>query len=180
MAYESHQRTAASIKASCAVITLSDTRTEQTDKSGQTIRALLEAAGHTIALYRILPDDPAALDSLLRQCLSDAAIDCILTNGGTGISPRDRTIPTIERLLASPLLGFGELFRMLSYDQIQSGAMLSRAIAGITAEGNKPIFAMPGSTKAVELAMTKLILPELGHILAELRKPTRPTSDTLK
>jgi molybdenum cofactor biosynthesis protein B len=170
MAYESHQRTAAAISARCAVITLSDTRTEQTDKSGQTIRQLLQAAGHTIALYRILLDDPAALDALLRQSLADPAIDCILTNGGTGISPRDQTIPTIERLLAAPLPGFGELFRMLSFEQIQSGAMLSRAIAGIARDSNKPIFAMPGSTKAVELAMTRLILPELGHVLAELRK----------
>jgi molybdenum cofactor biosynthesis protein B len=170
MAYESHQRAAASISARCAVITLSDTRTEETDKSGQAIRQLLQGAGHAIALYRILPDDPAALEALLRQCLSDVAVDCILTNGGTGISPRDQTIPTIERLLAAPLAGFGELFRMLSYEQIGSGAMLSRATAGIAAEGNKPIFAMPGSTRAVELAMTKLILPELGHVLAELRK----------
>jgi molybdenum cofactor biosynthesis protein B len=170
MSYQSHQRSASAISARCAVITLSDTRTEQTDKSGEAIRQLLQAAGHTIALYRILPDDPAALDSLLRQALADPAIDCILTNGGTGVSPRDQTIPTIQRLLAAELAGFGELFRMLSFEQIQSGAMLSCAIAGIAAEGNKPIFAMPGSTKAVELAMTRLILPELGHVLAELRK----------
>ena len=92
----------------------------------------------------------------------------ILTNGGTGISRRDQTINVIEKRLTQPLPGFGELFRMLSYEQIASGAMLSRAVGGIA--NGKLIFAMPGSTKAVELAMTQLILPELGHLLAELRK----------
>src|SRR6266567_3387936 len=99
MSYEAHQQAAAKISARCAVITLSDTRTEDTDKSGALIRQLLSDAGHATALYRIIPDDPALLDPLLHQCLSDSGIDCILTNGGTGVSRRDRTIAVIEQHL---------------------------------------------------------------------------------
>ena len=166
--YEQHQSTAAGISARCAVITLSDTRTEATDKSGQKIRELLGGAGHSIAHYQIAKDDPAALTPLLQSLLTRAEVDVILTNGGTGIARRDQTIQVIERSIDRPLPGFGELFRMLSWQQIGSGAMLSRAAGGI-AQG-KLLFAMPGSTAAVELAMTKLILPELRHLLHELRK----------
>jgi molybdopterin adenylyltransferase len=168
MSYQSHQRSGQSIVARCAIVTLSDTRTAETDKSGQKIRELLEGAGHTVGDYQLIPDDPARLEPLIHQLLANAAIDSVITNGGTGVSRRDQTIGAIEKLVEQPLPGFGELFRMLSYEQIASGAMLSRAIGGI-ARG-KPVFALPGSTKAVELAMTKLILPELGHLLAELRK----------
>jgi molybdenum cofactor biosynthesis protein B len=168
MSYQSHQRSGLSITARCAIVTLSDTRTPETDKSGQKIRELLEGAGHAVGDYQLIPDDPSRLAPLLAQLLANSTIDCIIANGGTGISRRDQTIKVIENLLEQPLPGFGELFRMLSYEQIASGAMLSRAIAGI-ARG-KPLFALPGSTGAVELAMTKLILPELGHLLAELRK----------
>ncbi|MDB5329331.1 MAG: molybdenum cofactor synthesis domain protein [Phycisphaerales bacterium] len=168
MAYEQHVREAASVTARCAVITLSDTRTEATDTSGRTIQKLLTAAGHEVSAYRIIPDDAERLDALLAECLARQDLDAVLTNGGTGISRRDRTIEVVERHLDQPLPGFGELFRMLSWEQIASGAMLSRAVGGI-AKG-KIIFAMPGSTKAVELAMTKLILPELRHLLHELRK----------
>lgn len=168
MAYEQHQHNAQSISARCVVITLSDTRIEQTDKSGQRIRELLIAHGHAVASYSILPDDPVALQHHLAALFAHDDIDAILTNGGTGISKRDRTIDVIEKNLTASLPGFGELFRLLSYQQIGSGAMLSRAVAGI-AHG-KIVFAMPGSTKAVELAMTKLILPELKHLIAELRK----------
>jgi molybdenum cofactor biosynthesis protein B len=168
VAYDQHQRQSQSINARCAIITLSDTRTETTDTSGQRIRELLEAEHHSIAHYKILPDDPKQLAALLDTLIADANIDAILTNGGTGISPRDNTIAVVESRLTLPLPGFGELFRMLSYEQIQSGAMLSRAIGGVAKQ--KLLFAMPGSTKAVELAMTKLILPELRHLLHELRK----------
>jgi molybdenum cofactor biosynthesis protein B len=168
MAYEQHKDASQSIAARCAVVTLSDTRTEQTDTSGQRIRELLEADRHSIAHYAIIKDDPQTLGVLLDRLLADANVDAILTNGGTGISPRDNTIAVVESKITLPLPGFGELFRMLSYEQIQSGAILSRACGGIA--GTKILFAMPGSTKAVELAMTKLILPELGHLLAELRK----------
>jgi molybdenum cofactor biosynthesis protein B len=168
VAYQEHIRDAKSISARCAIITLSDTRTQDTDRSGQSIRALLEGDGHVVATYALIPDDPVRLTELLERLLSAAAIDVILTNGGTGISRRDNTIAVIESKLTLPLPGFGELFRMLSFDQIASGAMLSRAVGGVARD--KLIFAMPGSTKAVELAMTKLILPELRHLLFELQK----------
>jgi molybdenum cofactor biosynthesis protein B len=168
MSYQQHQHDASAIRARCAIITLSDTRTEATDKSGARIKELLAANNHDILFYKIIPDDPALLDALLSELESRPDIDAILTNGGTGISRRDNTVPVISRHLTTPLPGFGELFRMLSYEQIQSGAMLSRALGGLA--GAKLLFAMPGSTNAVELAMTRLILPELPHLLAELRK----------
>jgi molybdenum cofactor biosynthesis protein B len=168
MAYEEHVQSADQLVARCAVVTLSDTRDESTDTSGATIKRLLAAQAHTIASYQILRDDPTALGLLLNELLNRGDVDCVLTNGGTGISRRDQTIAVVERAIEQPLPGFGELFRMLSYEQIGSGAMLSRAVAGV-ARG-KLIFAMPGSIKAVEMAMTKLVLPELRHLLFELRK----------
>lgn len=168
MAYESHKQSAKEIVARCAVVTLSDTRTLETDKSGQLIQALLRDDGHEAAAYQVIKDDPAELRPLLDQLLADGDVDAVLTNGGTGIARRDQTIDVVERVIEQPLPGFGELFRMLSWEQVGAGAILSRAVGGI-ARG-KPIFAMPGSSKAVELAMTKLVLPELRHILWELRK----------
>jgi len=166
--YDQHRRSAEPIAARCAVITLSDTRTAETDKSGRRIRELLEGDGHAVAHYEILPDEPQRLRGSLQTLLTRADVDAVLTNGGTGISRRDQTIGVIERAIELPLPGFGELFRMLSWQQIGSGAMLSRAAGGV-ARG-KLVFAMPGSTAAVELALTKLILPELRHLLGELRK----------
>ena len=168
MAYDRHIQDATGVAARCAVLTLSDTRTEDTDKSGRRIRDLLNAAGHVESFYRLIPDDADVLDALLGQLLARADVDVILTNGGTGVSARDRAVPVIERRLDVVLPGFGELFRMLSWEQVGSGAMLSRALGGV-AKG-KLLFCMPGSTPAVELAMSKLILPELGHLLRELRK----------
>jgi molybdenum cofactor biosynthesis protein B len=168
MSYEQHQQSSQEIVARCAVITLSDTRNESTDSSGKRIRELLGEAGHKLAHYRILPDDPVAIAPVIGEFILRGDLDVILTNGGTGIARRDQTIDVIEKVIDQPLPGFGELFRMLSYEQIASGAMLSRAIGGI-ARG-KLIFAMPGSTKAVELAMAKLILPELKHLIRELTR----------
>ena len=168
MAYEQHVQSAEQIVARCAIVTVSDTRNVSTDKSGQKIRELLERAGHKVVAYQIVPDDASELGPLLDDLVAQPDVDVVLSNGGTGISRRDLTIPVIEQRLDSSLPGFGEIFRMLSYDQIGSGAMLSRAVAGITR--GKVLFAMPGSTKAVELAMTKLILPEIKHLLFELRK----------
>ena len=168
MAYQDHIRDAQALAAHCAVVTLSDTRTPQTDKSGKRICQLLEGEQHRIARYQVIRDDPAALHALLTDLLGTAELDAVLTNGGTGISRRDTTIEVVARHLEQTLPGFGELFRMLSFQEIGSGAMLSRAIGGI-ARG-KLVFAMPGSTPAVELAMTKLILPELKHLLRELKK----------
>jgi|SRR5688500_2758940 len=168
MPYAEHIDAARGETARCAVVTLSDTRTEATDKSGGRIRELLVSQNHTVAHYTILPDDPARLEPELSRLRDRDDVDVILTNGGTGVSRRDQTIAVVERLIEQPLPGFGELFRMLSWDQIGSGAMLSRAVGGIA--HRKLIFAMPGSTPAVELAMTKLILPELSHLLRELKK----------
>ena len=168
MGYDQHKTAANTIAAKCAVITLSDTRTAETDFSGKRISDLLVEAGHRVIEYSILRDEPAVLNEMLDKLLGRDDIDVILTNGGTGISRRDQTIGVIETTITTPLPGFGELFRMLSWEQIGSGAMLSRAVAGIAAA--KLLFAMPGSPKAVELAMTKLILPELGHLIYELRK----------
>jgi molybdopterin adenylyltransferase len=172
MPYDQHIREAsadpAAAVARCAVVTLSDTRTPDTDKSGRKIQELLREAGHAVADYRLIPDDPQKLQLLLVDLLGRYDVDVVLTNGGTGISRRDQTVGVAERLIEQPLPGFGELFRMLSWEQIGSGAMLSRAVGGV-AKG-KLLFAMPGSTAAVELAMTKLVLPELKHLLRELRK----------
>jgi len=168
MSHQEHKESADGVSARCAVITLSDTRTEADDRSGRHIRELLTDAGHEVITYKIIPDEPQQLASLCAGFLQDDRIDTILTNGGTGISRRDRTIEAIEKLIDQPLPGFGELFRMLSWQEIGSAAMLSRAVGGIA--GGKLIFAMPGSTAAVELAMSKLILPELRHLLRELRK----------
>ena len=168
MAYDQHQHDAAELIARCAVVTLSDTRNEASDTSGGRIRALLTDAGHVVTRYAVIPDDPARLSTLLDELMAGTDIDVILTTGGTGISRRDNTIAVVESKLTLPLPGFGELFRMLSWEQIGSGAMLSRATGG--AVYDKLLFAMPGSTKACELAMTKLILPELKHLMQQMQK----------
>jgi len=168
MSYQEHQQAAAGLAVACAVVTLSDTRTPQTDSSGAAIQRLAGEAGHRVVHYQIVPDEPAEFEKHLTDLIARADVEAILTTGGTGISRRDQTIDVMARRIETTLPGFGELFRMLSWDQIGSGAMLSRAVAGICR--GKLLFAMPGSTKAVELAMTKLILPELSHLVRELRK----------
>jgi molybdenum cofactor biosynthesis protein B len=170
MSYETHQRDAAGAAVHCAVVTISDTRTTADDASGAAIQRLIAQAGHKVTHYQIVRDEPAELNGLLDNLFTRADVEAILTTGGTGISRRDQTISVVERRLETILPGFGELFRMLSWEEIRSGAMLSRAVGGV-ARG-KLLFAMPGSTKAVELAMSKLILPELGHLVSELRKQT--------
>lgn len=152
----------------CAVLTLSDTRTEATDSSGRFIREALVADGHVVADARILPDDPVAIASLVRTWADDPGIDAILTNGGTGIARRDSTYDALAGMLDKTIDGFGELFRMLSWEEIGAAAMLSRAVAGTI--GGTLVVAMPGSSNAVRLAMEKLVLPELRHLVYELRK----------
>src|SRR5688500_5101928 len=169
MAYEQHIQSAQSQVARCVILTLSDTRTEANDTSGRGIRQLLESQGHIVVHYAILQDDSATLDAKMLELLGRPEGHVIPANGGAGISRRDVTLGVIERHLGRPLPAFGGLFRMLSWEQIGSGAMLSRAVGGI-ARGQHIVFAMPGSTKAVELAMTRLILPELKHLLGELNK----------
>jgi molybdopterin adenylyltransferase len=168
MSYQQHKIAGESIMARCAVLTLSDTRTATDDISGQRIVSMLQEAGHYVVEQILFKDDPEPLEAALDRLLAKNDIDLILTTGGTGIARRDQTIDVIERKIVMPLPGFGELFRMLSWEQIGSGAMMSRAVAGV-AEA-KIIFAMPGSAKAVELAMERLILPEIGHLVYEMRK----------
>ncbi len=147
----------------CAVLTISDTRTEETDGSGRRIKDLLAEKGHQIRFYQILKDEPRDIEGVLRRLLEDPHIEVIITNGGTGIAPRDTTFEVIRGLLDKEIEGFGELFRVLSYQDIGPAAMLSRAVAGV-ARG-KVVISLPGSTAAVELGMARLILPELGHMV---------------
>ena len=150
----------------CAVITISDTRHEGNDTSGDAIAGLLQTAGHDVTSRRIVKDDPAQVRDAVRTL--GAAADVVITTGGTGITARDSTFEAIESLLGKRIDGFGELFRALSYQEIGAAAMLSRAAAGVA--GTTAIFSLPGSEHAVRLAMTKLILPELGHVVRELRR----------
>lgn len=149
----------------CGIITVSDTRTEADDTSGQRIRALLEDGRHRVEYYRIVRDEPQQIAALVQD--APPAIEVIICNGGTGVARRDTTYEAITRLLDKEITGFGELFRMLSYEQIGAAAMLSRATAGVA--GRRVIFSLPGSTKAVELAVSKLILPQLGHLVGLVR-----------
>ena len=153
---------------SCYIITVSDTRSEATDTSGRAIADLLTAAGHQIAGRTIVRDDPALVRSTIERQLAYKGAQVIITTGGTGITSRDGTFEAINGLLEKRLDGFGELFRMLSFQEIGPAAMMSRAIAGTASR--KAIFVLPGSPNAVQLAMTRLILPELGHVVQQLNR----------
>ncbi|MGH7907679.1 MAG: MogA/MoaB family molybdenum cofactor biosynthesis protein [Candidatus Binataceae bacterium] len=144
-----------------AVVTLSDTRTIDTDESGRLIRELAEHAGHRVVHYEIAADSPEEISGAIERALAQAA-DAVVLNGGTGIAPRDSTIEVVRHMLDQELEGFGELFRMLSYSEIGPAAFLSRALAGV-ARG-KIIAALPGSPAACRLGMEKLLIPELGHM----------------
>ncbi len=152
----------------CYVLTVSDSRTPDTDSGGSAIRTLLEQAGHEVTGHTIVKDEPAQVTARVREQLADPRTQIIITTGGTGITSRDGTFEAIDALLDKRLDGFGELFRMLSFEEIGPAAMMSRATAG-TASG-KAIFVLPGSPNAVQLAMTRLILPELGHVVQQLRR----------
>jgi molybdenum cofactor biosynthesis protein B len=168
MSVQDHKR-AAPKQVRCRIITVSDTRLYETDHSGQLICQLLLENGHEVVNYLIVKDEPDAIRQAVLSGVDDVQTEVVLVNGGTGIAKRDITIETIKPMLEKEIVGFGELFRMLSYtEDIGPAAMLSRAIAG-TCKG-KAIFSMPGSTGAVKLAMTRLILPELTHILREIQK----------
>lgn len=153
----------------CMVITISDTRTEETDKSGHLIQELLEEAGHVVIERKIVVDEKEEIKKAVEIGCTTDEVEVVLTNGGTGISYRDVTIETVEDLFDKHIPGFGELFRFLSYkEDIGSAAILSRATAGVS--NDTAIFATPGSSGAVKLAMNKLILPELRHIVGEVKK----------
>jgi molybdopterin adenylyltransferase len=156
------------MRVTCAVVTVSDTRSPQTDKSGQLIQELLLAANHAIAAYKIIKDEPAQIQGHLELLGENVKLDVVIFNGGTGIAPRDTTYDAIAQLLEKTLPGFGELFRFLSYQEIGSRAIASRAVAGVYQ--NQLIFSLPGSSNAVRLGMEKLILPELVHLVSQMRK----------
>ena len=155
----------------CAIVTVSDTRTPETDTSGARIRALLEGAGHRVVATAILPDEPELVRAHVRGLLAAADVEAIVTNGGTGLAPRDTTYEAIVGLLDKTLDGFGELFRMLSFAEIGAAAMLSRATAGLVA--GRAIFLLPGSPAALGLALSRLVLPEIAHLMAQARRPVR-------
>ncbi len=150
-----------------AIVTVSDSRTEETDTNGHWLRAAIQAAGHSVAGYRLIRDEPGAVEDALRA-MSFGAPRIVVFNGGTGIAPRDTTYDVLVRHIEKPIPGFGELFRMLSWEQVGAAAMLSRATAGVYRR--RIVFSLPGSPAAVQLAWERLILPELKH-LAWLVRP---------
>ena len=167
MCHEEHKRSApASVR--CAVVTVSDTRTEDTDASGAAIVDLLGKSGHVIAGRTIVKDDPDRIRRTIDAAIASADVQAIILTGGTGISRRDGTYEIVSSMLQKRLDGFGELFRMLSYEQIGSAAMLSRACAGLVA--GRIVVSLPGSEAAVRLALEKLVVPELGHLVQQASK----------
>jgi molybdenum cofactor biosynthesis protein B len=152
----------------CMVITCSDTRAPDTDTSGKLIVHLLKEQGHTVAAYHLVKDEPAQIRVRIEEAVKNEAIQAIIINGGTGISRRDSTFEAVDALLEKRLDGFGEIFRYLTYQDIGSSAIMSRATAGLYR--GRVVFSTPGSEGAVRLAMEKLILPELPHIIQQLSK----------
>ena len=152
----------------CAVVTVSDTRTASTDVGGRTAVEMLRQAGHRVVAREILPDEPEALAALLQTFCRRGDIEAVLLTGGTGLGSRDQTFETLNRLLEKPMPGYGELFRALSFQEIGPAAMLSRATGGVLAQ--TVVLSMPGSPAAVRMALERLILPELGHMVREARR----------
>jgi molybdenum cofactor biosynthesis protein B len=161
-------RSQAPVSLNLAVLTVSDSRTVETDTSGALIVELVEGAGHRVVERAIVPDEPEQMRPLLERWVLDPELHAILLTGGTGVSARDQTFETVSGLITRPLPGFGELFRMLSYAEIGPACMLSRAVGGLI--GRVAVLVMPGSRAAVQLAMTKIVLPELPHLVREARK----------
>ncbi len=168
MAVEEHRAQAGRSRFGFAVVTASDSRTPGDDLSGGLIRERAAAAGHAVVESRLVPDEAGALRAAVAAALAAPGVDVVVVTGGTGLAPRDVTLEAIEPLFDKRVDGFGELFRRLSHDEIGAAAMLSRASAGVAA--GKAIFLLPGSPAAVRLAMEKLILPELAHLLAQARR----------
>jgi molybdenum cofactor biosynthesis protein B len=158
----------APVSVRCFVLTISDTRTEDTDTSGRAIVTLLTDAGHTIAGRAIVKDDADLVRGTIERHLASADVQAIITTGGTGITSRDSTYEAVSGLLQKRLDGFGELFRMLSYEQIGPAALMSRACAGLVA--GRIVVSLPGSEAAVRLAMERLLIPELGHMVQQAGK----------
>ncbi len=159
----------------CGVLTVSDSRDENTDRGGPLIRARLEDAGYVVADHALVADEPAAINHQLRAWCGDPGMHVIIATGGTGFSQRDVTVEVVRGMITVEIPGFGELFRMLSYEQVKAAAMLSRAIAGLVMRqpdegGETYVFALPGSPNAIETAMDDLIVPQLAHLVWERRK----------
>ena len=165
---QSEHKSLSPASVTCFVLTVSDTRTAENDTSGQAIRYLLEHAGHQVAGHAIVRDDSAIVAQAVKLEVIAAHTQVVIITGGTGLTSRDGSYEAIDGLLEKRLDGFGELFRMLSYQEIGPAAMLSRATAGTA--GQTAIFLLPGSEDAVRLAMEKLILPELGHIVQQVSR----------
>jgi len=161
-------RAKAEKKVVCAVITVSDTRTKETDGSGAAIIDSLKSHGHEVRSYSIVKDDIPMIQKALREAIDDVMVQAVVLNGGTGVTERDNTVEAIEGFKGKEMPGFGEIFRALSYQEIGAAAMLSRAVAFVSER--KVIFALPGSTAAVKLATEKLIAGELGHIISEANR----------
>ena len=171
MSAEQHRRAAPSILG-FAVVTVSDSRRPDDDTSGHAIRDLATTAGHRVEDSTLVPDDVASIRGAVRRMLELPGVDVVVATGGTGFSPRDVTLEAVGPMLERPVEGFGELFRMLSYSQVGAAAMLSRAAAGLV--GTRVVFLLPGSPKAVVLAMEALILPEAAHLLGQARRTLTP------
>ena len=152
----------------CFVLTISDSKTPDTDTSGALIRDLLIKAGHTVVGHAIVKDEPVLVTARVREGCADPGVQAFILTGGTGVTSRDATFEAVEALLDKRLPGFGELFRMLSFEEVGAAAMLSRAAAGVVQ--GRALFSVPGSPNACRLALNKLILPELGHLLGEIRR----------
>ena len=161
-------RESAPEKVRVAVLTVSDTRTPETDTGGDAVQGALEGAGHAVVDRTIVRDDAARIRTALVNALARADVDAVVTSGGTGISARDTTYEVVDRMIEKRLDGFGEIFRMLSYEEIGAAAIMSRAVAGTV--GTKLVASLPGSRNAVWLAMEKLLVPEIAHVVFELRK----------
>jgi molybdenum cofactor biosynthesis protein B len=165
---QAEHKARAPISVRCFIVTVSDTRTEDTDTSGRAIAELLGAAGHVVAGRAIVKDEASLVREAVRRQLANVEVQAIITTGGTGITSRDSTYEAVFALLEKRLDGFGELFRMLSYEQIGAAAMMSRACAGLAA--GHIVVSLPGSEAAVRLAMERLLIPELGHLVQQASK----------
>lgn len=163
-----HRESAGAPRFGVALVTASDTRRGAEDRSGALARELLEGAGHRVVDAEVVPDEAASLRRAVEGALGRAEVDAVLVSGGTGLAPRDVTVEAVAPLFQKTIEGFGEVFRRLSYDEIGAAAMLSRATAGMV--GGKAVFLLPGSPAAVRLALERLILPELAHLLAQARR----------
>ena len=167
VSYQQHKKEAPR-SVSCAVVTISDSRTEEDDESGKQLKQKLDENGHRVVSYSIIKDDAVAIGQKIKELLSQQDLQVIITSGGTGVGRRDVTVETVSSILDKTLDGFGELFRSLSYKEIGTASIMSRAIAGVS--GGKVIICLPGSLGAVRLAIDQIILPEIGHMVREVTK----------